>query len=92
MNMKLNEQLKTTLPFVLAVILFFALQLLKGIYENDTITGVSYLLLSATFTYLGFMETKRRFAVSRNYFALLPVYGAGALSGLWLVDAFRLFF
>lgn len=89
----LKESIKTTWPFAIATTLFalFAILQLAGVYEDNIIMGILYLLLGPTMYYSVYKNGKLSKRKGYNI-GSLPIFATGVLTGMWTIKAFELLF
>lgn len=89
----LKEQIKTTWLFATVVALFFLFVILErtGVWDNNIIMGILYLLMGPTMYYSTYQSGKIYKRKGYNI-GSLPIYATGVLTGMWIFQAFELLF
>ena len=94
-KMKLNRNIKESWTLYVAFAIFILIKVLSviGIYQNDNLLGVAYLLMAVTFGYTCIKVGKRFQKEGRGYGHYAPIiFVGGIFTAVWIIEAIDLFF
>ena len=92
-NIKRDTKYSWTLFVVVAIFILLKVFSKTGIYQNDNIMGIAYLLLAFAFGYTSIIRGKKLQQERREYghYATI-IFVGGIFAAMWVGEALDLFF